>query len=132
MTQNHLWKIFQEECISSLASSDKIKARHFYTARRFIDDLCAINDVEELGRSICDTYPKKLELKVEHQGDYAQVFMLKIMIKFLNLDITIEEGTFIYKLLDKRDSLPFSTVRMPQTESNIPKIFFIQQSRVIV
>ena len=43
---------------------------------------------------------------------------------FLNLDITIKEGTFIYKLLDKRDSFPFSTVRIPRKESNTAQIVF--------
>ena len=34
----------------SLICSDKIK--------RFINDLCAVNDGGEFGRSICDIYPK--------------------------------------------------------------------------
>ena len=65
---------------------------------------------------ICDIYPKELELKVEHQGDY---------VTFLNLDITIREGTVIYNLFEKRHSFPFSVVRMSHIESNIP-LFFIQ------
>ena len=31
------------------------------------DDLSGTNDGEEIGRSICDVYPKELELKVGHQ-----------------------------------------------------------------
>ena len=46
---------------------------------------------------------------VEHQGYQAT---------FLNFDITVKEGTFIYKLFDKRDSFPFLIVRMPHVESN--------------
>ena len=38
-----------------------------------------------------------------------------------------QEGTFIYKLFDKRDSFPFSFVRMPHIERKIPQNFFIQQ-----
>ena len=79
-------------------SSDKIKARHSHSIKRFIDDLCAINDGGEFGRSICEIYSKELKLKVEHQGDHA---------KFLNMDIIIDEETFISKLIDKRDSFPF-------------------------
>ena len=42
----------------------------------------------------------------------------------MNLDITIKEGTFEYELFDKRDSFPFSTVRIPHIESNIPQNIF--------
>ena len=43
---------------------------------------------------------------------------------FLNLDITIKEGLFVYKLFDKRDAFPFSIVRMPYVSSNIPESIF--------
>ena len=48
------------------------------------------------GRSICVIFSKDLELKVEFQGDHAT---------FLNMDITIKEGTFTYKSLDKKSFL---------------------------
>ena len=105
----------EEEYMSSLIDSNKIKARHFHSTKCFIDDLSAINDGGEFERSVCEIYPKELELKVEHQGDHAT---------FLNLDITIKEGTFIYKLFDKRGSFPFPGVRMPHIESNIPQNIF--------
>ena len=38
--------------------------------------------------------------------------------------MTIKEGTFEYKLFDKRDSFPFSTVRMPHIEGNMPQNIF--------
>ena len=40
---------FGEEYMSSLISSGKIKVEHFYSTKRFIDDLCAINDGREFG-----------------------------------------------------------------------------------
>ena len=52
---------------------------------------------------------------MEHSGVHAT---------FLNLDLTISEGIFIYKLFDKRDAFPFSIVRMPYTSSNIPETIF--------
>ena len=58
-----------------------------------------------------DIYPYDLELKAEHKGRY---------VSFLNLDICIEGGTFVYKLFDKRDAFPFFIVRMPHLCSNIP------------
>ena len=60
-----------------------------------------------------DIFPKELELRVEHQVDYATFFIL---------DITIKEGTFLYKLFDKRDIY---------RKKKFHKIFFIQQSKVI-
>ena len=89
-----------------------MKARHFHSTKRFIDDLCALNDGGEFGKVHKDIYPNELELKVEHSGSHAS---------FLNLDITIKEGLFVYKLFDKRDAFPFSIVRMPYVSSNIPE-----------
>ena len=43
---------------------------------------------------------------------------------FLILDITLEGGKFIFKLFDKRDEFPFSIVRMPYKDTNIPLTIF--------
>ena len=43
--------------MSSIISSDKVKGRHFYSTKHFIDDLCAINDSGEL-----EIFLKELEL----------------------------------------------------------------------
>ena len=50
----------------SLISCDKIKTRHFISIRHFTLDLCAKNDGGQSGRSICDIYPKEVELKIKH------------------------------------------------------------------
>ena len=52
-------------------------------------------------------YPKKLELKLEYQGEHTT---------FLDLDITAEENIFVYKLFEK---FPFFIVRMSYLSSNI-------------
>ena len=101
--------------MTDLISSDKVKARHFHSTKRFIDDLCALNDGGEFGKVHKDIYPNELELKVEHSGSHAS---------FLNLDVTIKEGLFVYKLFDKRDAFPFSIGRMPYVSSNIPESIF--------
>ena len=106
---------YEASYMSELIDLDKVKARHFHSTKRFIDDLCALNDGGEFGRVYKDIYPNELELKVEHSGSHAS---------FLNLDITIKEGLFIYKLFDKRDAFPFSIVRMPYVSSNIPESIF--------
>ena len=54
-------------------------------------------------------------MKVEHHGQHAS---------FLSLDITIVDKIFVYKLFDKRDAFPFSIVRMPYRQSNIPCSIF--------
>ena len=65
-------------------------------------------------------YPKELELKVEYQDDHAT---------FLNLDITINDGIFIYNLFDKKKSFPFSVERDYHVASNIPQSFFFSNQR---
>ena len=83
-------------------------------------DLYAINHGGESGRSICDVYPKELELKAEHQIDHA---------KFLNLDINIKEGVYNrYKLFEKIDSFPFLIVKMAHIKNNI-SIYFLFSNR---
>ena len=106
---------YESRFMSDLMTTDKVKARHFHSTKRFIDDLCALNDGGEFGRVYRDIYPNELDLKVEHSGVHAS---------FLNLDITIKDGIFVYKLYDKRDAFPFSIVRMPYTSSNIPETIF--------
>ena len=64
----------EEEFVSDLVKGEqesKIRARHFHSNRRFIDDLCAINDGGEFGRSHPEIYPHELEIKCEHDGDLS-------------------------------------------------------------
>ena len=65
---------------------------------------------------ICMKLLRYIQLKVEHHTTHAT---------FLDLDITVENDIFCYKLYDKRDAFPFFIVRMPHRDSNIPsKIFY--------
>ena len=77
--------------------------------------VCNLNDGGEFGRSFHNIYPNELELKCEHQGSHAT---------FLDLDISIIDGIFVYKLYDKRDNFPFFIVRMPDLSGNIPSHVF--------
>ena len=43
---------------------------------------------------------------------------------FLDLEISIVDNQFCTKLFDKRDTFPFSIVRMPYKCSNIPSAIF--------
>ena len=106
---------YEKEYMDTSIHINKSKALKFHGVYRFIDDLCAINDAGEFSRSHRDIYPSVLELKMEHQGQHAT---------FLDLDISIKDGIFVYKLFDKRDAFPFFIVRMPYLCSNIPTFIF--------
>ena len=106
---------YESKFILQLISSKSPRAYKYNATGRFIDDLCAINDGGDFNASFKNIYPPALELKVEHNGDHAT---------FLDLDITIKDGIFVYKLFDKRDAFPFFILRMPYLTSNIPSSIF--------
>ena len=101
--------------ITRLSTTEKYRGTKFKHCFRFIDDACSINDDNEFDKSYKDIYPIELQLKCEHKGDHAT---------FLELDITIKNGMFVYKLFDKRDAFPFHIVRMPDLSGNIPEHVF--------
>ena len=109
--------LYAHECqyITTLMKADKMKARKFKYATRFIDDECNLNDDGEFGKSFHLIYPNDLELKCEHHGSHAT---------FLDLEITVVDGIFVYKLFDKRDNFPFFIFRMPDLRGNIPSHIF--------
>ena len=106
---------YEDKFIVHLISVDKMRARKFLNAMRFIDDECNLNDNKEFSKSFVEIYPPELQLKCEHEGNHAT---------FLDLDISIFDNTFIYKLFDKRDDFPFTIVRMPDLNGNIPSNMF--------
>ena len=101
--------------VKSNNTQNKIIARKFHSTDRFIDDLCALNDGGEFEKRHKNIYSEEMELKKEHQGTHAT---------FLELETNIVDNIFVYKLYDKRDSFPFSIVRMPYLSSNIPYNIF--------
>ena len=101
--------------MSELISNDKVKARHFHATKRFIDDLSTLDDGVVFNDVYKDMYPPELQLKVELSGTHAT---------FLNLDITVKDGLFVYKLFDKRDAFRFFIVCMPYVDSNISKSIY--------
>ena len=110
----HLYS-YEHAYITNLMRTNKGKAMKFKHATRFIDDECNLNDGGEFGKSFRDIYPDELELKCEHEGSHAT---------FLDLDITVSDGIFVYKLFDKRDNFPFFIIRMPDLTGNIPSHIF--------
>ena len=74
--------------------------------------MVAINDNNEFENCYKEIYPPELELKKENVGYTSG--------SFLDLMICIENNKFNTNLYDKRDDFPFSVVRMPYLDSNIP------------
>ena len=106
---------YEKSFVDKLISEKSTRAYLYGNTGRFIDDLCAINDRDDFKNSHKNIYPDELELKLEHSGLHAT---------FLDLDITIQDNIFVYKLFDKRDAFPFSIVHMPHLDSNIPSNIF--------
>ena len=57
-------------------------------------------------------YREELQLSKENTDKHEA--------RFWDLDINIKDGKFHFGLFDKRDSFPFTIVRMPDKSSNIP------------
>ena len=98
--------------MSKLKKNDLIKARKYFYIFRFIDDLNSINDGEEFESNYSNIYPEELQLGKENTDKHEA--------SFLDLNIKIKDGKFYCDLFDKRDSFPFSIVRMPEKSSNLP------------
>ena len=82
--------------MSELISNDK--AHHFHAAKHFIDDLGSLEDGGVFNDIYKYIYSRELELKIEHSGTHTT---------FLNLDNTVKDGVFIYKLLISVMFFPF-------------------------
>ena len=93
--------------MNELKKNDLIKARKLCNIFRFIDDLNSINDGGEFESNYSNIYPEELQLD-KHEAS------------FLDLNIKLKDGKFYFGLFDKRDSFPFSIVRMPDKSSNVP------------
>ena len=79
---------YENKYMSELISNDKVKACHFQATKHFM----GVFNEGVFNHVYKDIYPFELQMKVEHSGTHAT---------FLNLDITVKGGVFIYKLFDK-------------------------------
>ena len=98
--------------MKELKKNDLIKARKLCNVFRFIDDLNSINDGREFESNYSNIYPEELQIGKENTDKHET--------SFLDLNIKIKDGKFQFSLFDKRDSFPFSFVRMPDKSSNVP------------
>ena len=97
--------------MKKLKKNDLIKARKRCNIFRFIDDLNSINDGGEFESNYSNIYPEELQLGNENTD--------KNEASSLNLNIKIKDGKFHFGLSDKRNSFPFSIVRIPDRSSNV-------------
>ena len=98
--------------MKELKKNDLIKARKLRNIFRSIDNLNSINDGGKFESSYSNIYPEELQLGKENTDQRET--------SFLDLSIKIKDGKFQFGLFDKRDSFPFSIVRMPDKSSNVP------------
>ena len=98
--------------MNELKKNDLIKARKLCNIFRFIDDLNSINDGGEFESNYSNIYPEELQLGKKNTN--------KPDSSFLDLNIKRKDGKFHFGLFDKRDSFPFSIVRMPDKLSHVP------------
>ena len=103
---------YESSWLKSIKKDDNILARKFGQVFRYIDDLVALNDGLAFERYHDQIYPPELELNKENENNHCT--------NFLDLNIGIENGVFITKLFDKRDSFGFNITRLPYRDSNIP------------
>ena len=106
---------YEEAHVSNLMKTNPVAARRYKHAFRFIDDESNLNDSGQFKNSSHAIYPPDLQVKCEHEGQHAT---------FLELDISVKDGIFSYKLFDKRDDFPFFIIRMPDLSGNIPDHVF--------
>ena len=98
--------------MNELKKNELIKARKLCDTFRFIDDLNSINDSGEFESNYSNIYHEELQPGKENTDKHE--------ISFLDLNIKLKNGKFQFGLFDKRDSFPFSIVRMPDKSSNVP------------
>ena len=80
--------------MEELAKTNYTAARRFYShTRRFIDDLCTLNNKDEIKKHWKEIYPKELILNKENESDNKA--------SFLDLEIGIDNKQYVTKIFDK-------------------------------
>ena len=108
---NLLFYYYEDKLIRKAEKKDLITALKFHNVFRFIDNLTALNGAEEFEKVLHETYLPENELKKENISDFEA--------SFLDPNIKIAHKRITLSLYNKRDSFPFSIVRMPYLSSNV-------------
>ena len=105
---------YESKWMEELAKTNFTAARRSYShTRRFIDDLCALNNGDEIKGNWKNIYPKELILNLENESDTKATF--------LDLDIEIKNNQYVTKIFDKRDQFKFDIISYPDLTGNIPE-----------
>ena len=80
---------YEEDYISDMIKSDKVRAHHFQACMRFIDDLLRLNDGGKFSRSSGEIYLSYLELKEDHSGIHVTISILVFRINGLCISYLI-------------------------------------------
>jgi len=80
----------------------------FNNTFRYLDDVLA----PEFHKFVSEIYPKELTLTKSNTSN--------IHTPFLDLDITIDQGSLITKIYDKRDDFSFPIVNFPFLDGDVP------------
>ena len=102
---------YESKWMNERKKNNLIKARKLCNIFMFIDDLNSINYGGVFESNYSNIYPEELQLGKENADKHEA--------SFLDLNIKIKDGKFHLGLFDKRDSFPFSIVRMPVKSSNV-------------
>ena len=86
--------------------------KHFRSCSRYIDDLLMINNADKMKRHMAAIYPKELILVPDDTDGKS--------CPFLDLQVTITDGTISTPIYDKRDAFQFPIVNFPTLTGNIP------------
>ena len=98
--------------MNELRKNDLIKTRKLCNIFRFTNDLNSTDDGGEFESNYSNIYLQELQLGKENADKNGA--------SFFDLNIKIKDQKFHFGLFDKRDSFPFSIVRMPGKSSNVP------------
>ena len=103
---------YESGYMEQLAKRNYGKAIKFNKTTRFIDDLGTLNNLGLLKEEAKKIYPEELILNQENKENHHATF--------LDLDVTIDNKTFITKTYDKREAFNFDIVNFPDLSGNTP------------
>ena len=81
------------------------------TPTRILDDCIVFNDQDTFAHCWREIYPIEMILEKTNSGNSCT---------YLDLSISIENNSFIYKSYDKRSDFNFDIINYPNLDSNVP------------
>ena len=102
---------YEYQFMCKLLKSNYRRALKFNGSFRLMDDISIVNGDNAFHEDMSEIYPHSLVLNKENEGSiYADI---------LDLNIKLDNGTFNYKIYDKKDKFKFEVVNFPDLYGNI-------------